>query len=63
MGRAKNRNSKKTFMREHDCRFCLYYGSCAHKECVFDGSESSERESADVRTDIPENDVGGDDVI
>ncbi len=27
-------------MREHDCRFCLYYGTCSHKECMFDGSGS-----------------------
>lgn len=40
MGRVKTGNSKKRFMREHDCRFCLYYGTCSHKECMFDGSGS-----------------------
>ena len=40
MGRVKRGNVKKAFMREHDCRFCLYFGSCAHKECVFDDTEA-----------------------
>ena len=40
MGRVKRGNAKKSFMREHDCRFCLYFGSCSHKECVFDDADS-----------------------
>ena len=40
MGRVKRGNVKKAFMREHDCRFCLYFGSCAHKDCMFDDPDS-----------------------
>lgn len=42
MGRIKTGNSKKSFMREHDCRFCLHYGTCAHKECMFDGNGTAD---------------------
>lgn len=38
MSGLKTGNSKKSFMREHECRFCLYYRSCARKECIFDGT-------------------------
>ena len=47
MGRVKGRNTKKSFMKDHDCRFCLYYGSCSHKECVFDDTLTVDGNSAD----------------
>ena len=51
MGMIKTGNTKKSFMRDHECRFCLYYGSCSHKECILDGSAGGVTENSGERAD------------